>query len=289
MTDNRDGRELSPQAANEIPPVPEWEEAFRDYAVNNAPDLMPRILAKINQTIPADTAVTKEAEQPRAIVPAADSEPAKPKKESRVTRFVVQYLPRIAAASGAVAAIIILGILIILPGIEKKKAEDERIPATPGARVTVAASDSEQSKGTTPTPIGEGKASSVPGQDSIPQDEKTPRDDDDIQDNATLSLYGKPVYRFLTKMDQYAITTDAPDSVSEPSTVYTMEVTIGEPVSTDRGTVYFTVKDNGITDIVICWDKAKPGTTVKLNLEADGSVTIENMKFGLFNVVGVAD
>lgn len=291
MTDNRDGRELSPQAANEIPPVPRWEEAYRDYAVNNAPDLMPRILAKINRTIPAETAVTKETEPTKTIVPTAEHSPAKPKTEGRMTRFVVQYLPKIVALSGAVAAVIILGLLIILPGIEKKKAGDERVSATPAQSVTVAAADSSQFEDNSPAPTGEGKASSVPGgQDSVPQDEKDPeiRDNDQVS-NDPLSLYGKPVYRYLARIEQYATTTDMLGVAhsNEPATVYTMEVTIGDPVSTDQGTVYFTEKDNGITDIVIRWDKAETGKTVKLKLEPAGTIEIESLTFGLFDVISV--
>ena len=114
-------REIDPADIGDIPQTPGWERAFAEYARQQAPDLMPRILAKIN----------REA-APKTQEPNREAAPKTQKKRNRVLAYLADNRRQIIVSlSGVAAAVLIVGVLLAMTSslfLSKKKGDSGGYP-----------------------------------------------------------------------------------------------------------------------------------------------------------------
>ena len=283
---------------DDIPEVPGWEQAFQQYASQQAPDLMPRILAKIQaETKPAEPVPAesiRQAEEPGPIKVTKQTGERKPGAVSRFLRVVADNQKRILTLSGVAAAVIILGFFVIMAShLGKTKDSSERPYNNNAAAPTATAPvDSEFSPGGTEACDDDpkhGKRDSQSGKnEDTPADE---RSDDSVAHEAlslddNLSLQSKS---FLKPESEYVL-----DNVSLAATV-PAESPVGDvpaensayaDLMGDSETVYHVLRDGRATNLLVLWaDDASGQVFMKLTLSYIKTVTVDGEKFELFRVV----
>ena len=218
--------------------LPEWEEAFTEYAKKDAPDLLPGILVKINA----------EAETPLTAVSTKES--AKPAKKPFWMRR--QFL---LSASAFAATLLLIAILIRIPhGIKQsdETSSSEPVPTTAAADLEyddrpnqLVDSANQEKRGDRGVSMKEKRYITFPvdgwrtflGTQTITVDEP-----------ANNALDGT---KSETATSQYSLTTPSIEKVA-----------IGEAVVTSKETLYHIVVDGTVhPTILIRSDEAKTGDT----------------------------
>ena len=258
---------------NDIPPTPEWEKAFSEYAKAQAPDLMPRILAQINLREPEE----------------------KKPKGNRVLRFIANNRSRILSLSGIAAAVIIIGVLVTIvisipKGQDKSEPRGEANHTINETTSTVTDIPKEERRSDSPANPPE----DVPNQKLIVAPGIKSIDNEDmISDEPSSSVSDYPVdskKQFLniplTLAPKSSISEDTPPLhlYSHANTYFVLlDITIGDAVSTGQGDAYRVISDRHDTNMLIIWDEDVSGQTFpKLALTYVQRITYEGEEYELF-------
>lgn len=292
-----------PVNAEDIPPTPEWEKAFAAYAAQQAPDLMPRILAKIQaaqQEQPAPTTEpVKEPEPVRITKPVKASEPKKQNRGplSRLFKIITDNPRRVMMSlSGVAAAVIIIGLLVIMNnsiGRPKERGSKDEVghssASTPTPAITNSGSkdahNGKQSSPTTPVPANEHRD-----------------DEHSISDDPYNGGKGEPGESVPAEKEELAIHFSNSGKLSaddlSASTTYTLtDVTLKEfsaptysTVPSDSAkegsTTYRVIRDGQETNILLICDDAAAGQTYsEMTLKFVSTMTVNGELFTVFRVI----
>ena len=231
--------------------LPEWERAFDEYAKNNAPDLLPGILQKINAS---QNTVTPAGGPASVQDPELTREPLQTVKGGAEKKPFYLRKNFLRAATGVVAAGILIGLLLLIPNSLRATKRDTMSPANDQLGLTNHETDSSQTvTPTVPTQVAE--------LTDFPQDDRP-------ADNANKCVYSLSPYSSKNK--------GASEPYEEEATkpIELANVTIGEKLDSDSDSFYLILVNETVSDsILVHWSGAVPGTQYKNMILAPVSFT----------------
>ena len=259
----------------DIPEMPEWEKAFSEYAKDQAPDLMPRILAKINQSeVPVTRAVSPAPDDlSRSPVEPAASDNTEEKASGQRKRFLSSLLSKrsqrwIISLSGAAAAVILIGVLIAvnsrIPKTEDRNAQNLKNSLTPNVILTIAAAPTAEAepKGAKSEPAEDQPA------DNQPSDSVNYRGEDELgitpqltglyplDDGTTLHSYRiDDSVNFKYKFKNGTATCSLAPSDADPNTYLLQDVDIAGRVTVDGSSAYRVTYQGAETPLLLLSDE----------------------------------
>ena len=303
MTDDNNRIDDLPVNAEDIPPTPEWEKAFAAYAEQQAPDLMPRILAKI-QTAQEEPKPAQTTEpEPTRTTETEPTQTTEPKKQrSGLFRIITDNRRIMLTLSGVAAAVIIIGVLVTmlnsisLPKQRKTKSDNTLAVSanTPTPASENANNERDKNGGkdddggkqnsTPANPSNEDNLSDDPVITDVPKpDEKNePQEEEPPQKLEIEAFYSgskslKPVD--LSSKRQYTLS-------DVTLAGFTIPTEGAEEFARESGPVYRVISNGQKTNIIVIWDGAVAGQTYsELTLTYDRSLTVGREIFTIFRVV----
>lgn len=258
----------------DIPATPEWEKAFAAYAKDQAPDLMPRILEQINRNADAGKAIGGTTEPPKA--------------RRKSNRFRI-----ITSLSGVAAAVIVVGILIILNNrlpkndnlTHERDSKSPNYELTPTAVTTLSESDDpvntpggKEQKGEPFGPVGE-PTTSVPTPTPLEDERRTEEPyDDDPRENRTKEDSLRLLEKHLKKQSLF---------FNKDGSIILHNASVGESVVlNDDSTACHLYIDGTDSGCLILWPEAETGKTYsEITFQFGEIIEIGDTYYHLFNIV----
>ena len=297
MTDDNNRIDDLPVNAEDIPPTPEWEKAFAAYAEQQAPDLMPRILAKIQSAQEEPKPAQTMEPEPTRTTETEPTQTTEPKKQrSGLFRIITDNRRIMLTLSGVAAAVIIIGVLVTmlnsisLPKQRKTKSDNTlAVSANTPTPASENANNERDKKGgkqnsTPANPSNEDNLSDDPAITDVPKpDEKNePQEEEPPQKLEIEAFYSgskslKPVD--LSSKRQYTLS-------DVTLAGFTIPTEGAEEFARESGPVYRVISNGQETNIIVIWDGAVAGQTYsELTLTYDRSLTVGREIFTIFRVV----
>ena len=262
-----------PNDVGDIPATPEWEKAFAAYAKDQAPDLMPRILEQINRNADAEKSIERMTVAP---------------VKRKNNRFRI-----ITSLSGVAAAVIVIGILIIL---------NNRLPK----QDDVAAGRDSKTAYDMTTPTAFSDQPDPIEQKQSPEKEfhsDTPSESDEVQDKSSATP--TPVSNDKNQREEQgsdelskrpseeAILQHLESRLKNQTVVYSKEgafilsnASVGEAVTLNDGsTAYHLYIDNTDSGCLVIWSEAETGKSYsEIRFQFYGYQDIGNETYYLYKI-----
>ena len=299
-----EAEEFSENVAD-IPATPEWEKAFAAYAKEQAPDLMPRILEKIQGNTNTENTIEKAAGErqngsiqnipvigERNLTDGSAAEPAKVKRKVNLFRVIT-------SVSSVAAAVIIIGILIVLNNRLPKKnntadsdsqfAFDEITPTGVSDQID---SDNPRESREKREP---GNQASVPDDgpsENVPTPTRDPDEVDGLEDELRTDEAGRDTPREGSVEEANLRLLE--ERLKSQSLVYNGEgkptlcnASVGETVSlSDGSAAYHLYIDGTDTGCLILWPEAEPWRTYsRITFSFAGTQNIGDVKYQLYKII----
>ena len=229
--------------------LPEWERAFDEYAKNNAPDLLPGILQKIN----ASQNITPAGGPASVQDPELTREPLQTVKGGAEKKPFYLRKNFLRAATGVVAAGILIGLLLLIPNSLRATKRDTMSPASDQLGLSNEVDSNKTVTPTVPTQVAE--------LTDFPQDDRP-------ADTRYKYVYSIAPYSSQNK--------GASEPYEEEATkpIELANVTIGEKLDSDSDSFYLILVNETVSDsILVHWSGAVPGTQYKNMILAPVSFT----------------
>ena len=316
---------------NDFPATPEWEKAFAQYAKEQAPDLMPRILARITaeSTVDAARTTTGTSEDtgtaaqtlrvPDGGEPGQQAEKAK--SRSSGGHGLLQFLKTnrnriIVSMSGVAAAVIIIGLLIVMndrlsKGRNSSGRDSKTSDSQPTQSMVYDPEEESSTPGTHPGKQSGGKGEQQTEIDLVPEkptptsepDEKNSSPVDNRPDDNTPS--GEPSEddpagdhvddivpseeEFLGLLPQGL--KDRAVFYRKSGTFSLSDITLGESIALKDGSVAYRLFSEGTdTGFVILWPEAEAGKTYgSITFSYAGTISNDDQAYRLLKIIDWAE